>query len=158
MIVCARTSNSNLIPNIKNFLQTTLGWDKVEDVRIFPKVNENIIDIQDMSRPQIKTQIVIIRNGPKAILRQNGENVLEFAVKDEGDFLSVFIKSDKKWFESLDLQFYHLCKERLVNFLTKLRTDIIHSDPSYSNPIFEISVQGRKLQKSVRIFGKGIKI
>jgi hypothetical protein len=148
------TLNSGLIPNIKNFLQMTLRWDRIEDVRIIPKVNENIIDIQDMSKPQINTRIVIIRNGPKAILRQNGEDVLEFTVKNEGNFLSVFIKSDKKWFELVDLQFYYLCKEHLVNFLTKLRRDIIHSDPSYRNPIFEILSKDENYKKALEYLEK----
>ncbi len=151
-------SNSSLIPNIKNFLQMSLGWDRIEDVRIFPKVNENIIDIQDMSKPQIKTQIVIIRNIPKAILRQNGEDVLEFAVKNEGTFLGIYVRSDRKWFEPLDFQFYHSCKERLVNFLTKLRTDILHSNCSYRNPIFEILSKDENYKKALEFLEKELKL
>jgi hypothetical protein len=146
--------NSGLVSNIKNFLQMHLGWKRIEDVRILPKVDENTIDIQDPSRPSIKTQIVILRKLSIAILIRNGETIYEFDVKNKGDFLDVSVKSDKKWFESLDFHFYHRCKECLVNFLAKLRTDIIHSESSYRNPIFEILSKDENYRKALEFLEK----
>jgi hypothetical protein len=143
------SNDSNLIVNIKNFLRYKLKWNEIENIQITFEVDENIIEIRDGHKPQRNSTISISKENSKAIFRQNGKKLFEFKIKDEGSFLSVLFKTDKKFDELLKFEFSSKCEDHLIHFLVHLKTKIIPSNRSYINPLFETLSKDEKYKNAL---------
>ncbi len=119
--------------NLRNYLGWTLGWDWIEDATITPKPNENIIEILDVSDTQRKLTISILKDENKAVLRQYGTKLYEFSINPDGSFLSIEAKTPRKTIDFIEMPFVYSCKEHMIGFLTKLRTQITPFQPYYGN-------------------------
>ena len=78
-----------------------------------------------------KYDIFILKDEKKAVLRQNGKEIYNFSVRDEGPFLSIEAKTNTKNVDIVEISFYHKVREHLLAFLVKLRTQIPTSHPSF---------------------------
>lgn len=61
-----------------------------------------------------------------------GQNY-EFSVNPNGSFLSIEAKTLRKIIEFVETPFVYSCKENVISFLTKLRTQIAPFQPYYGN-------------------------
>jgi hypothetical protein len=120
-------NNPNLISNIKNFLTNT--WIGGDSPKVIPKVHDNIIEILDSTNSKIYS-ILILKDEKRAVIRQNGRELYNFSVKDEGAFLSIEAKTNKKNIDIVETPFYHKFRECLLVFLLKLKTQISSFHPS----------------------------
>ncbi len=122
-------NNPNLIANLKNFLMNiSIGGN---NTKIVPKVDDNIIEVFDSNNSK-RYSIFILKDEKKAVLRQNGKELFDFSVKDNGSFLSIEAKTNKKNMEIVETPFYHKIREYLLVFLLKLRIYIPSSHPSFA--------------------------
>ncbi len=120
--------------NIKNFLAIYLKWSRMDDVKVLPKLNENIIEISDKQDLERNSKIYILKDEGRAVLRQNGKKIKEFSVrKGEGQFLIVEMETDKKPLDEQELVFRLGYRNLLLNFITTLRTQITTYQPYYKN-------------------------
>ncbi len=142
--------------NLRYFLKKTLDWYWIDIAKIIPKVNENSIEIIDKYNPENKYNIHIIKDEKKAILRQYGKWLWEFSVIDNGSFLTMEAKTDRKSEDIINVPFVESCKRHLLNFLTSLKTNVIPSS-SYTNQSFETLTKDEKYQKALKYLEKELK-
>ena len=119
--------------NLRNYLGWTLGWDWVKNATITPKPDENVIEILDVSDNQRKFTISILKDENKAVLREDGTKLYEFSINPNGSFLSIEAKTPRKIIDFIEIPFVYNCKEHMIGFLTKLRTQITSFQPYYGN-------------------------
>jgi hypothetical protein len=148
-------NNVDLESNIRFFLTTYLKWDNVEDsIRIESKNNDNIVEIIDAINPSRNSTINIIETDRKAILRQSGKKIFEFQAIPGDGILSIQTKSGTKPFDGINSSFLERCREHWISFLTKLRTELIHSNDFVFNPTFETLSNDERYNKSVERLDK----
>jgi hypothetical protein len=117
--------------NLRNFLKTYLKWDWIKDAKIIPKFDENRIDIIYPPDSLKNSYISIVQGENKAVLRQQWKEIHKFSIEPNESFLSIEMKTDRKRIDSLEIPFILGCKEHLLTFLTKLRTQITRYNPSF---------------------------
>ena len=98
--------------------------------KIIPKVYDNMIEILDSTNSKIYS-IFILKDEKRAVIRQNGKELFKFSVKDEGSFLSIEAKTNKKNIDIVEMPFCHKFREHLLIFLLKLRTQISSLHPVF---------------------------
>ena len=91
----------------------------------------HIIEILDSTNSK-RYSIFILKDEKKAVLRQNSKELYNFSVKDNGSFLSIDARTNKKNIYIVEMPFYHKFREHLLIFLLKLRTQISSLHPSFS--------------------------
>jgi hypothetical protein len=117
--------------NLRYFLKRTLKWDWINDARITPRFNDNVVDITCPPNPQKTSTISIRRDTNKAVLRQQGQKMYEFSINPNDLFLSIEAKTDRTGIDFMETPFVNRCKELLIAFLTRLRTQITRHNPSF---------------------------
>jgi len=124
------TSNFSTV-NLRHFLRQDLGWNWIDKARITTNVDEHRIEILDTSNPQNKPYISIHKDDRKAVLRLNGKKLYQFSIDPNDSFLSIEAKTDRKSIDFMETSFFYRCKEHLLTFLTKLRTQVTPYNQSF---------------------------
>ena len=148
-------NNVDLESNIRFFLNTYLKWDNVDDsIRIEAKNNDNVVEIIDAINPSRNSTINIIERDRKAILRQGGKKIFEFQSIPNNGLLSIQTKGDTKPVDDINSSFLEICREHWISFLTKLRTELIHSNDFVFNPTSETLSNDERYNESLERLDK----
>ncbi len=130
--------------NLRNFLRGTLKWPWADRAKITTKVDENIIEISDISNPKNNSHISIHKDDNKAVLRQGGIWIYEFSISSNDSFLSIETRTDRRGIDFMEMSFFHRCKEHLLVLLTNLKTQITKYNPS-----FDVLSKDEKFRKAL---------
>ncbi len=110
-------------------------WRDEKAAKITPKEYENIIEIEEEFNARRTFYIVILKDENKAILKQrnNSQEICKFYINDCDLFWSIETKTNEKIIDFIEIQFFYRCKEHLINFLIKLRTQITSNQPYFDS-------------------------
>lgn len=142
--------NEDLKLKIKFFLSTSLKWDNMDSLAIYPKNDENVIELVDATNPSRNSTIKISEKDRKAVLRQSGVKKFEFSVLPNKGFLAIQTKGDTKPIDEIKSPFNERCQKHHIGFIAQLQTQIPQSDSCFTNPSFETLSKDEKIQQGIR--------
>jgi hypothetical protein len=150
-------SKQDMIDKIRFFLSTTLKWENTDSLKIIPYAHGSMVEIVNVRNSLRYARITISKSQGKAVLRQKGVDIHEFSVVQHGNLLSVQSKSNRKAIDEIKSPFLDRYEERLISFLTELRTGLIQSTSLYTNRTFDILSRDERYQKALEYLEKQLK-
>jgi hypothetical protein len=142
--------NIDLADEIRFFLKTTLKWENVDSLKIETRIDNNTIEIIDANNSTRNSTITILKSENKAVLRQNGRLIHEFFVIPNDGYSSMETKSNINPIDDIKTPFLERWINHLIDFLTDLRTQILHSNLLFTNPTFDTLSKDERYNKALK--------
>ena len=125
---------------------------------IYPKNDNNVIEILDATNPSKNSTIKIFDKDRKAVFRKNRVKMFEFSVLPNKGFLAKQTKGDTKPIDEIKSPFNEMCQKHLIGFITQLRAQMPQSNSYFDNPSFETLSKDERYNKALKYLDKELNL